>query len=333
MSWTRKAGRPSRRGCFVLVAALASSAAVLIPVASAPASYPGPNGLIAFRADNDSGSGVYTIDPANPSDQTLLRQFDGEVASAPHYSPDMSMFTFELDTADSCANVVTMNIDGGNVNVLPLANGDVCEASPTFSADGTRIFYEGYNGKRRDAIYSMNLDGSDRRLITSCEGRGVTDPETSADGRMLSFTCFSKDGAALFDSRINGSGLRQLTPYSFQVGTRADWSPDSRRILFISTPGEGTPLAQVNSATINPDGSGLKWLTSFGPGGLRAFGNSYSPDGRWIVLRIEKDTGDGSFESALFKMPSGGGELTQITDYSSFRPRGMTWGSVCPCSP
>jgi TolB protein len=308
---------------------------VFAAVAAFPAgaAYPGPNGLMAFRAVNDNGSGVYTIDPANPQDQVLVHQFDGDVASAPHYSPDKSMFTFELDTANTCANVVTMNIDGGNMNVLPLANGDVCEASPTFSADGTRIFYEGYNGKRRDAIFSMNLDGSNRRLITACEGRGAADPEVSADGRMLSFTCFSKDGAALFDSRINGSGLRQLTPYSFDVGTRADWSPDSRRILFISTPGEGTPQAQVNTATINADGSGLKWLTNFGPGDLRAFGNSYSPTGQWIVLRVEKDDGNGGFQSALFKMPADGGTLTQITDYSSFRPRGITWGSVCPCTP
>ncbi len=328
--------RPSRLG-RVRVAALPTLALGLVLAAlaafPADAAYPGQNGLIAFRAVSDNGSGVYTIDPANPQDQVLVREFDGDVASAPHYSPDMSMFTFELDTANTCANVVTMNIDGSNVNVLPLADGDICEASPTFSADGTRIFYEGYNGKRRDAIFSMNLDGSGRRLITACEGRGVADPEVSADGRMLSFTCFSKGGAALFDSRINGSGLRQLTPYSFDVGTRADWSPDSRRILFISTPGEGTPQAQVNTATINADGSGLKWLTSFGPGDLRAFGNSYSPDGKWIVLRIEKDDGSGGFLSALFKMPVDGGDLAPITDYSSFRPRGMTWGSVCPCSP
>jgi len=308
---------------------------VFAAVAALPAgaAFPGQNGVIAFRAANDNGSGVYTIDPANPADQVLVRQFDGDVSSAPHYSPDKTMFTFELDTPDTCANVVTMDVEGNNVNVLPLANGDVCEASPTFSADGKRIFYEGYNGKHRDAIFSMNLDGSDRRLITACEGRGVTDPETSADGRMLSFTCFAKTGQALFDSRINGSGLRQLTPYSFQVGTRADWSPDSKRILFISTPNEGTPQAQVNTATINADGSGLTWLTNFAPGGLRAFGNSYSPDGNWIVLRIEQDDGSGSFQSALYKMPSGGGALTQITSYSDFRPRGMTWGSVCPCSP
>jgi Tol biopolymer transport system component len=313
---------------------------VFAAVAALPAgaAYPGQNGLIAFRATNDNGSGVYTIDPANPSDQVLVHQFDGDVSSAPHYSPDGSMFTFELDTDATCANVVTMDVDGNNVNVLPHANGDVCEGSPTFSADGTRIFYEGFNGNPvnghgRDDIFSMNLDGSDRRPITACEGRGVTDPETSADGRMLSFTCFSKAGQALFDSRINGSAIRQLTPYSFQVGTRADWSPDSKRILFISTPGEGTPQAQVNTATINADGSGLTWLTNFGPGDLRAFGNSYSPDGNWIVLRVEKDDGSGGFQSALFKMPADGGPMTQITAYSDFRPRGMTWGSVCPCSP
>src|SRR5919198_4479541 len=97
---------------------------VFAAVAAFPAgaAYPGENGLIAFRAVNDNGSGVYTIDPANPQDQVLVHQFDGDVASAPHYSPDMSMFTFELDTDTTCANVVTMDVNGGNVNVLPLAN-------------------------------------------------------------------------------------------------------------------------------------------------------------------------------------------------------------------
>jgi Tol biopolymer transport system component len=315
--------RPRWAAAIVAVSA-SIVATALVLASSAPAAYPGPNGLIAFRAViDDTSSGVFTIDPANPADQKLIRQFDGDVASAPHYSRNMKMFTFELDTADSCANVVTMKTDGSDVTVLPLANGDVCEASPTFSANGRRIFYEGFDGNTRDAIFSMNLDGSHRRLITACKGQGLTDPETSADGKMLSFTCFSDDGGALFDSRIDGKGLRQLTPYSFQVGSRSDWSPDSRRILFISTPGEGTPQAEVNTATIDRNGHGLKWLTHYGPGGLRAFGNSYSPDGKWIVLRLEN--GD---QNALFKMKTNGKDLTQITPYSSFRPRGMTWGSA-----
>ena len=143
--------------------------------------------------------------------------------------------------------------------MLPLANGDVCEAAPTFSADGTRIVYEGYNGKHRDALFSLSRDGSDRRFVTACQGRGVTSPEASPDGKMLAFTftCTSRAGSALFVSSANGSQLRQLTRYSMQVGFHEDWSPDSRRIVFITIPNEGTPQAQVNTSTIGADGNGL----------------------------------------------------------------------------
>ena len=169
------------------------------------------------------------------------------------------MLTFEVDPANSCAQVATLPATGGEPTLLPLANDDVCEAAPTFSADGTRIVYEGYNGKHRDALFSMNRDGSDRRFVTACQGRGVTSPEASPDGKMLAFTftCTSRAGSALFVSSANGSQLRQLTRYSMQVGFHEDWSPDSRRIVFITIPNEGTPQAQVNTSTIGADGNGL----------------------------------------------------------------------------
>jgi len=305
-------------------AAMAATALVLVP--SAPAAYPGPNGLIAFRANTDNGSQIFTINP-DTLQQVQLTHVDGDAQAAPHWNFDSSMITFEYDPAnvlnnDFC-NVATMDAGGNNLTILPLANGDQCEGSPTFSADGKRLFYEGFDGIQRDAIFSMKLDGSDRRLITACNGSGATDPEASPNGKMLAFTCFSDTGQALFVSRANGRGLRQLTPYSLNVGVHEDWSPDSRRIVFISAQNEGAPDAQVNTATIDANGHGLKWLTHYGPGGLRAYGNSYSPDGQWIVLRIE----DGD-QNALFKMKTDGSDLTQITPYSDFRPRGMTWGSA-----
>jgi Tol biopolymer transport system component len=318
--------RLSLRCAAALVAASAATAATaLVLVASAPAAYPGPNGLIAFRANTDSGSQIFTIDP-DTLQQVQLTHVTGDAQGAPHWNFDSSMITFEYDPPNGCAQVATMNADGSNLTILPLASRDVCEGTPTFSADGTRIFYEGYNGKRLDAIYSMNLDGSDRRLTTRCQGNGDSDPETSPDGKMLAFTCgdpSSRKGSALFASRTDGSRLRQLTPYSLDVGFHEDWSPDSRRIVFISVHDEGTPSAQVNTATINADGTDLRWLTNYPAGGLRAYGNSYSPDGRWIVLRMEN--GD---QYALFKMKTDGSDLTQITPYSSFRPRGMCWGSA-----
>jgi Tol biopolymer transport system component len=124
-------------------------------------------------------------------------------------------------------------------------------------------------------------------------------------------------------SRSDGSRLRQLTPYSLQVGTKADWAPNGDRIMFISTSNEGEPDAQVNTATIRPDGTGLFWVTNYPPGGIRAYGNSYSPDGRWIVLRLE----DGNL-SALYKIRPDGNDLTQITPFSTSRMRGMAWGSA-----
>jgi hypothetical protein len=64
------------------------------------------------------------------------------------------------------------------------------------------------------------------------------------------------------------------------------------------------------------------------PTGTRAFGNSYSPDGKWILLRIEQDVASGGFVSALFKIRPDGNDLTEITPFSTFRPRNMAWGTA-----
>jgi hypothetical protein len=61
---------------------------------------------------------------------------------------------------------------------------------------------------------------------------------------------------------------------------------------------------------VGADGNGLVQLTNYPPGGLRAYSNSYSPDGRLIVMRIEKDDGSGGFQSALFTIPVTGGAPT-----------------------
>lgn len=316
--FTTMRGSPFVAGASGLLLALSLATA-------ASATVPGPNGLIVFRADTDNGSQLFTIRP-DGTNQRQLTHLPGD-AFLPHWSPQSNRIVFEFDPAnpvnsDFC-NVATMNRNGGGLRVLPLANGDQCEGSPTFSADGHRIFYAGFDGVSREAIFSMKLNGTDRHMVTACEGQGVTDPEVSPDGTMLSITCFSDEGQALFDANIDGSGLRQLTPYSAQVGIKSDWSPDSQRIMFITAVDEGEPGAQVNTWTIARDGSDLTAVTSYPPGGARAFGNSYSPDGNWILLRIEQDD-----LSALYKIRPDGSDLTQITPFSTFRPRNMAWGSA-----
>lgn len=303
-----------------------AAAIVLGLPAGGGATVPGPNGLIVFRAHLPQGSQIFTIAPDGTGQQQLTN-LAGD-AFLPHWSPESNRIVFEFDPANPVSNdfchVATMNRNGGGLRILPLTNGDQCEASPSFSADGHQIFYEGFDGVSRDAIFSMDLNGNHRQMITDCQGTGLTDPEVSPDGTMLSFTCYSPDGeGALFDANIDGSALRQLTPFAAEVGNKSDWSPDSQRIMFISTPGEGTPDAQVNTFTIARDGTDLQAVTNYPAGGTRAFGNSYSPDGRWILLRIEQD---GLY--ALEKIHPNGSGLTGITPFSTFRPRNMAWGSA-----
>ena len=68
----------------------------------------------------------------------------------------------------------------------------------------------------------------------------------------------------------------------------------------------------VNTATIRPDGKGLVRVTNYGSDGRFAYGNSYSPDGRWILLRLEVDG-----EYALYEVHPDGSDLTAVTQFSS----------------
>ena len=86
---------------------------------------------------------------------------------------------------------------------------------------------------------------------------------------------------AFFVVGVDGSGLRQLTPWSLNAGGRPDWSPDGRLILFrtisISNRHHG------NLYTIHPDGGGLRKLTSY-PAPKTVLNGSFSPDGKWIAF-------------------------------------------------
>ena len=83
-------------------------------------------------------------------------------------------------------------------------------------------------------------------------------------------------------SRVNGTGVRRLTPWALQAGGRPDWSPDGRRILFHSYSnrlgGVGADLY-----TVRPDGTGLTRLTH-AQDSVRVLDGSYSPDGASIVF-------------------------------------------------
>jgi len=216
-----------------------------------------------------------------------------------------------------------MNADGsGLVELLPAPNG--FEGQPSFTPDGKRIVFERFEIDPccDDAIWIMNLDGNVRERITSGPG-GVTDPNVSPDGQTLSFVGFNGQdfGQALFTASIDGSHLFQLTPFTFDVAIKQDWAPDGRHLVFTVNADFPHPGDSANIATIRPDGTDLRYLTHYQCGDVNAFVGSYSPDGHWIVFRLE-DHG----KYGLYKMRPDGASLQPILSLSSFKPRYIDWG-------
>jgi Tol biopolymer transport system component len=170
----------------------------------------------------------------------------------------------------------------------------------------------------------MNLSGEDRRLITTGSGIQVGNPEVSPDGTRVSFYDDNGQdfGQALSVVDIDGSNFHRLTPFTLDIGPVQAWAPDGSRITL--TPDADFPdHLSPNVATINPDGSDLRSVTSYTAGGAAAFGGSYSPDGRWIVFRLQ---GKSASTFGLFKIRPDGTQRTLIAQLP-FAPHTIDWGT------
>ena len=240
-------------------------------------------------------------------------------ALAADWSPDGRKIVFEHDAPGECANVAIMNADGSGLIEFP--DPTVCQGDPSLTPDGSRIVFDRFDPAiNEEAHWSMDLNGNDRHRIGTC----CADPTVSPNGKRLSFVSFNGQptGAALFTSNLDGTNLFQVTPFEFDVALKQDWSPDGKHLVFTQYGDEPIPGVSANIATIRPDGTHLRLLTHYQGGDLNAFAGSYSPDGRWIVFRLEDH---GLF--VLFKMHPDGSDVTTILPLSSFRPSFIDWGA------
>jgi Tol biopolymer transport system component len=307
----------------VAVGALGATIVLLVFASSASATFPGKNGLITFSADTGNGFRLYTVRP-NGHDLQRITDVVGDAVN-PDWSPDGRQIVFELDhpTGEPFCSIELINADGSGLSDLA-GNTNGCEAQPSFTPDGQRIVFERFDDITNvDAIWSMDLDGADRHLITTGTANGVTDPNVSPDGERLSFIEFNglDFGQALYTSGIDGSSPLQLTAFSFDVAIKQDWAPDGQHIVFTNNADFPNPGDSANIATIAPDGTGLHFLTQYTGGQVNAFVGSYSPNGRWIVFRLE-DHG----QYGLYRMHPDGSSLHPILRLSSFKPRFIDWG-------
>ena len=293
----------------------------LVAALGATATPPGRNGLIVYAQElRPDHYQLFTIRPDGSGATQITHVVN---AQQPDWSPNGKTIVAEAELKRGGG--VTLFSPSGSVirNLTPTGE----RGQPSFSPDGKWIAYE--SDISANGIFVMRSNGTAQRRVTMNPFAGGdecgcdTDPNFSPDGKLITFVRIKKDGKqqALFAVRPNGTGLRQVTPYSWEVAIKHDWSPDGKLIVLTTNADFVRPNQSANLVTIRPDGSGMKNLTGFTGGAENAYAGSFSPDGEQIVFRIE--SGD---TYSLAVIDRDGGNLQRITTGKG-RPRFIDWGT------
>ena len=286
----------------------------------ATAKVPGPDGRIVFTRYDVRVGGVvsYTMDPDGSHVQQLF--FNGH-SEWPHWSPDGSQIAIFCCDDGMAAHLV--NPDTGAFRELAPVGPDLEEhCGFAWSPDGQRLACGsfGLTDPRMTGIWTARVtDGGGLRQITSNPGGEDNPGDFSPDGGRLVFVRNDPNGSAvgLFVVRIDGSGLRRLTPRGMVLeGFGGSWSPTGNHILFVAR-SDADHLRAIWE--VNADGTALHQLPiapscggqASDPRSVSCSWPGWSPDGTKIVLT--RVTANGTRSNIAIVNADGSG-LVQITN-------------------
>ena len=317
-----------------LTAALLVTVVAAIVTGSSHATTPGTNGLIVYWEQVRGHSQLFTIRPDGTGERQITHAKAD--AGAPDWSPDGKLIAFTHETPPTNGSVALISTRGTGFRALtptgpePQPKGHVWNGNPAFTPDGKRIVFVRNQGPADSGVWIMRIDGSGLRRLTrnpyvrNWDGGDVA-PAVSPDGKRISFVRIKRTEKlqALFVVRLDGTHLKQLTPYALEVAIKQDWSPDGKLIVLTTNADWARPHESANLVTIHPDGSGTAQLTHFTGRKENAFAGSFSPDGKQIVFRLEQGS-----RYALAVVDRNGQNLRLLTRLGKAKPRFIDWGTA-----
>src|ERR1051325_7403481 len=251
---------------------LAVAIAAIVTVAAA-ANPRGSNGRIVFaRFDPALGDDfIYTANPDGSQERELLPTG----AEGPRWSRDGSRVVVLPHDVD---NVSARIVNPGDGSYRDIANPDpdrfFLPCNEPWSPDGQRLTCEAFGNDDQsvNGIYTLRAsDGGGLERVTAAVPDGEDCAgDYSPNGKRLVFlrANYATFTFALFTVKLNGTGLRQITPtssdqffYNFNCGS---WSPQRNEILFsVRAPDTDRSTIWV----VHSNGSGLRKIPIQGCGG------------------------------------------------------------------
>lgn len=226
-----------------------------------------PDGTrIAFYSERDGNAEIYVMNADGTGVTRLTRTSADE--GYPAWSPDGRTISFDSDR-DGNFDVFAMNADGSNVR--PLTRHPARDVSATWSPDGQSI------------IFMSDREGGGFDVYRSAPDPNAPAARVTRTGTTW-FPVFSPDGQTIAvhvgrDVHVlpaAGGEPRRLT-IDPANGMYPSWSPDGRRLAFMSWRNGKTELF-----TMNADGSDQQRLVSMDRGD--AVDPRWSPDGSTIAF-------------------------------------------------
>jgi len=233
------------------------------------------------------------------SDGSGLRQVTrGEKDAGPHFSPDGKTLVF-VRTTDGTPNLWILPLNGGESRQLTKVSTGV--ADPLWSPDGKVIAFS------TDVYPECNGDDACNKKTADRWSAGKVNAHM-ADKLLYRHWTAWKDGTVTHTwvVDVDSGKTRDLTPGAFdtpgfQLGgpLQYDFSPDSKELAVVSNH-DAEPASSTNNDLwlVPVDGSAApRNITAANP----AYDGSpkYSPDGRYIGFRMQKQPG---YESDLFRL-------------------------------
>jgi len=261
---------------------------------AAPAATPG-QGIILFQSRVDELWQIFSLDLANGSRTRLSRsQADDYYPSA---SPDGSWIVFESTRTGSAA-VWRMRADGSAAELLMGGDGEF--HVPCWDSSAAAVLYNSTQAGG-EQIFILELDTRRERQLTDSFWKSIL-PAVSPDGSTIAFSR-NKLGWDVYRMNRDGTGVKALT--SKGGNCRPDWSPDGKRIAFVSDVADG----RGDVWTMDADGRN-KMLVTRGDDSYD-YNPAWSPDGRWIVYETTKGSKRGPWSLAV--IPANGGTPALLT--------------------